>query len=196
VHYWAAVDDPDAKVGQAALNVVKPLPIVLGLPFTFVLFWVSQSALILCREEAGEISVNRKNFSVFVLNFEPRSFMAMIAPFVLFGEVAEKSWGGNKLGYTVAFGILWVAMIVFDVLALVDNVYTYMAACLFFMCGLIVAGLRASVRDKLGISGDFISDCVASVFAFPWVLGQMTAEDFSKTKEVASAQVIGSVGNI
>merc|ERR1719384_688208 len=47
----------------AALNAVKALPIILGLPFTFLLFWMCQGLLIVCREEMGELSIARKCFS-------------------------------------------------------------------------------------------------------------------------------------
>merc|ERR1719384_482571 len=45
---------------KAALNAVKALPIILGLPFTFLLMWISQGLLIVCAEESGKIKVTRK----------------------------------------------------------------------------------------------------------------------------------------
>merc|ERR1712110_1115846 len=42
---------------KAALNAVKALPIILGLPYTFRLFWCCQSLVIICKEEAGEMPI-------------------------------------------------------------------------------------------------------------------------------------------
>jgi hypothetical protein len=181
---WAALDE----TGKAALNTVKPLPIVLGLPFTFVLFWVAQSALILCREETEELCVDRKNFSTFIFNFEVQSLVSFVAPFLPFGEIAAKAgWSRNKILPTVGFAVTWLAMIVFLALMAVDYVaFSSMGCALFFMNAGLVAGLRASVREELGISGDLISDCVACCFAFPFTFGQMMAEDFSKKGKAVS----------
>merc|ERR1712039_639176 len=56
---------------KAALNAVKALPIILGLPFTFLLFWMCQGLLIICQEETSKLAIERKNFGVFILNVEP-----------------------------------------------------------------------------------------------------------------------------
>lgn len=170
--------------GAAAMNAVRPLPIVLGLPFTFVLFWIAQSALILCREESDEnFSVNRKNFSTFIINWESQTLVSFVAPFIPFGVLAEKVWGSSKAAATIGFAVSWIAMIVLLVLMAVDYVaFSSMGCAMFFMNALLVAGLRASAREKLGITGDLISDCVTSCFAFPCALGQMAVQDFPKVK--------------
>merc|ERR1719159_1002288 len=68
----AADDNP-----KAALNAVKALPIILGLPFTFLLFWMCQSLLIVCKEEAKELAIDRRHFQAFLFNLEPASFLAI-----------------------------------------------------------------------------------------------------------------------
>lgn len=196
---WSATCENAEKVAcpiNTALNAVKPLPIVLGLPFTFVLFWVSQSALILCREETGLCSINRKNFKVFISNFELASFVSIIFPIPYFGKVAAKTWGGFAVKYMVGFGVIWFAMIVLILLIAVDPAFGYMGACMYVLAALILAGLRASMRDKLGITGDFISDCVTCVFAFPDAMGQMTKELEFWEEASEPGKVIGNVGAI
>jgi len=56
--------------GEASLKALASASIVMGLPYTFVLFWVSQSLLVVCWEEKNELDVSRKNFSksIFTLN--------------------------------------------------------------------------------------------------------------------------------
>merc|ERR1712038_899073 len=60
-----------ADTNNAALNAVKAIPIILGLPFTFLLFWMCQGLLIVCKEEAGDLEVDRKHFKTFLFNIEP-----------------------------------------------------------------------------------------------------------------------------
>merc|ERR1711964_596949 len=60
----AAADEEDPK---GVLNAVKPLPIILGLPFTFLLCFNCQALLIVCAEETGQRPIERKNFSNYIL---------------------------------------------------------------------------------------------------------------------------------
>jgi hypothetical protein len=171
----ASAGDSDPK---AALNAVKALPIILGLPYTFLLFWMCQGLLIVCQEESGDLKITRKNFSVFLINVEPTSFLAFFIPFVPLGDVAAKTWKGPKLFYTAAFGVAWVALITFICLTAADSAFGSMAISTYFIMGLAVAGLRVAMRNKLGITGDMISDACACCFAFPFVVGQLAAENF------------------
>merc|ERR1719382_85693 len=112
---------------KAALNAVKALPIILGLPFTFLLFWMCQSLLIMCEEETNKLAIERKNFEVFVLNMEPQSFLAMLFPFIPLGEVAAKTWDGPRWAYTMAYAAAWLVMLVFAACTAVDKAFGYMA---------------------------------------------------------------------
>jgi len=185
----ASANDDDPK---AALNAVKALPIILGLPYTFLLFWMCQGLLIVCQEEAGDLSITRKNFSVFLINVEPTSFLAIFFPFVPLGEVAAKTWNGSRLFYSVAYGAVWTALIVFICLSAVDSAFGTMAISIYFIMGLGVAGLRVATRNKLGITGDMISDACVCCFAFPFAVGQLAAESFelvvNEQKELQSLE--------
>merc|ERR1711959_77567 len=163
---------------KAALNAVKALPIILGLPYTFLLFWMCQGLLIVCKEESGALQIERKNFVTFIINLEPMSFLATLVPFMPLGKVASETWGGSRTHFSVAYGTLWFFMIALLCASAADHAFAYMAAAAYFMMGLSVAALRSAVRTKLSISGDFISDACACCFAFPCVVGQMAAEDF------------------
>lgn len=166
-------DDPGS-----ALNAVRALPIILGLPYTFLLFWMCQGLLLVCREESGDLMITRKNFTVFFINLEPTSFLAILVPFVPLGEVAAKTWNGSKVFYSLAFGAVWTSMIVFICLSAVDSAFGMMAVSIYFMMGLAVAGLRVAMRNKLGITGDMVSDACVCCFAFPFAVGQLAAETF------------------
>merc|ERR1712051_413136 len=135
-----------SDTNQAALNAVKAIPIILGLPFTFLLFWMCQGLLLVCKEEAGDLDINRKHFRTFLFNVEPMSFISMPAPFVGCGQVAEKIRGGNKVLYTVGYACIWLAMILLLFLGLADGAFAYMGASMFFMFCFAVGGLRVATR--------------------------------------------------
>merc|ERR1712232_102365 len=176
----ASANDSDPK---AALNAVKALPIILGLPYTFLPFWMCQGLLIVCQEESGDLRITRKNFSVFLINLEPASLLAMFFPFIPLGEVASKTWTGSKLFFSLAFGAAWAVLIVFICLSAVDSAFGTMALSIYFMMGLAVAGLRVATRNKLGITGDMVSDACACCFAFPFAVGQLAAEPFEMASD-------------
>jgi hypothetical protein len=167
---------------NAALRAIKALPIILGLPFTFLLFWMCQGLLIVCQEESGDLKIVRKNFSTFLFNLEPQSFLAMVFPFVPLSQVASKTWGQSRFLYLAGYGTAWAVAIVFLCLQPLDHAFGYMTASVYFMFALTVAMLRVAVRHELGITGDMVSDACACCFALPWAIGQMAAEDFTDAK--------------
>merc|ERR1712070_855576 len=137
----AGDDDP-----PAALKAVQAIPIVLGLPYTFHLFWCCQSLVIVCKEEAGEIPIERKNFKNFLLfNLQPMSFVSFIFPFVPLGTVAAKAWGGSQILYCAAFGLEWAFFLVMLCLGAADKAFFAMAISAYFIFALTAAGVRASV---------------------------------------------------
>jgi len=173
---------------KAALDAVQALPIILGLPLTFILFWVSQAFVILCAEESGQRPINRKNFRVFIFNFGwDKSVaaglldlvVATFCPFIKAGEIAEKIHGKGRMKWTIAVLICWVTTIVFAALTAADSAFSYMACCLLLMDTFLITGLRVACRSKLGITGDILSDALTCFF-YPCALTQMAAEDFEQ----------------
>jgi len=156
------------------------LPIVLGLPYTFHLFWCCQSLLIICKEEAGEIPINRKNFKNFLLfNLQPMSFVAWLFPFVPLGISASKAFGTNMILMIVLFALEWAFVIVLLCLGAVDEAFLKMAAAAYICFTCTAGAVRAGVRERLGITGDLMSDLNACTFWLPFAMGQMVAEDYT-----------------
>lgn len=179
-----------ADTNQAALNAVKAIPIILGLPFTFLLFWMCQGLLIVCKEESGEWEIDRTHFKVFLFNIEPSSYLSVFFPFIGTGRVAAQCW--NKTGlpavaWTALYGTLWLFMVVLFILAVVDTAFVAMGVSMYFMLAIVTAGLRTATRNKLSISGDMISDVMACCFALPWAIGQMDYE-FSTSSESGNSK--------
>jgi choline-glycine betaine transporter len=170
----------DETKPTAALNAVKALPIVLGLPYTFHLFACCQSLVIICAEEAGAIPVERKNFRNFLLfNLEPMSFVSFVAPCVPMAQCATKAWGGSAVLYHLAFGSAWCFVILLCFLGLADKAFYQMGGAAYFSFALIAGALRTSVRKYLGITGDMVTDGIVCCFWLPFTMGQMAGEDFS-----------------
>jgi hypothetical protein len=183
----ASADDKNPK---APLNAVKALPIVMGLPYTFHLFWCCQSLLIICKEEMKEISIVRKNFKNFLLfNLQPLSYASFLVPFVPLGMAASKAWGGSAILYFIAFGALWVFFIVILCLGAADEAFFNMSIAAYICFGLVAAGVRSSVRVYLGITGDMVSDALACVFWLPFAMGQLAGEDFNDVPQPAKEEL-------
>mmetsp|Transcript_76484 Transcript_76484/g.167057 ORF Transcript_76484/g.167057 Transcript_76484/m.167057 type:complete len:764 (-) Transcript_76484:203-2494(-) len=184
----------DEENPSVALNAVKAIPIVLGLPFTFLLFWMCQALMLVCSEESGKLPIERKNFKTFVFNLELSSAISIPAPFIYCGQVGTKVWGGNAIVYMAGFASMWVVTIVFFCLAAADDAFLSLAAAMYFVFAFAVGGMRTAVRAKLGITGDMVSDAMAGLFAYPWAIGQMAKEDFSaiesnlKSKELENPE--------
>merc|ERR1711871_485234 len=112
---------------------------------------------------------------------QPMSFASFICPFIPLGNVASKVWGGSPVVYWIAFGFEWALFVVMLCLGAVDKAFFAIAIAAYFCFALTVAGVRSSVRQKLGITGDLLSDACASCFYLPFAVGQMAGEDFTET---------------
>merc|ERR1712032_901141 len=96
----------------------------------------------------------------------------------------------------VMFGSSWVCTLVLLCLGAADTAFLYMGAAMYFIVALSAAALRTATRTKLGISGDMVSDACACCFAFPWAIGQMAAEDFTKEAVPVKAETDSSIPNV
>jgi hypothetical protein len=178
---------------KAALAALQSVPIVLGLPFTFLLFWMCHALLILCREESGEVPINRRNFKIFVINFETASFVAMLAPFLPLGDVAFRAWGGSRGTWQMRFAIPWIMFITFLFLGISDWSFAINGCAMLPIYALIVAGVRIGCRTKCGIDGDVVSDVLVGFFAMPFAIGQMTVEDMEEGDNQSKHNVVAPI---
>merc|ERR1711968_6886 len=112
---------------------------------------------------------------------QPMSFASFLCPFIPLGNVACKAWGGSPVVYCIAFGFEWALFLLMLCLGAADRAFFAMAIAAYFCFALTVAGVRCSVRQKLGITGDLLSDACASCFYLPFALGQLAGEEFTST---------------
>merc|ERR1712151_1093493 len=65
--YWGAnVLGPFGDPGEGGLRALQAASIVMGLPYTFMLFRYSQALVQVCREEGGELDPERPRFKMFL----------------------------------------------------------------------------------------------------------------------------------
>merc|ERR1711920_916073 len=64
----ANVLGPFGDPGEGGLRALQAASIIMGLPYTFMLFWYSQALVQVCREEAGDLDVSRRSFKMFLFS--------------------------------------------------------------------------------------------------------------------------------
>lgn len=186
---------------QGALRALQAVSMVMGLPYTFVLFWCTQALVLLCKEEAGDLAVDRKGFSNFIFSFPKPMRVAynMVAPGFTMGRAASivGGWPMAGLGSQTA-QTFWAA--VFQTMYVTAIVLLFCAAELYQWCivGLIIylgfatflGILRTSVRNKYQIKhGDMITDFLCAIFAPMFTLVQLEIQlekDADNQKEMSA----------
>jgi len=187
---------PDSS---GSLKALQSASMVSGLPYTFILFWCAQSLVLLCREEAGVISKDRKQFSIFILSFaRPKSLLlGTVAPGVALGRVisAVGGWPLHSWNPDVS-GKLWGGVL--QAVYLTAIIFVIVSAALYEWCivGLVfyigfatfLGLLRAQVRGAYQVKhGDLITDLICAFFAPMFTIAQM--EEQMDTDTVASAKL-------
>jgi Cys-rich protein (TIGR01571 family) len=170
---------------QGALKALQSCSMVAGLPYTFVLFWCSQSLFLLCREESGEISKDRKQFNTFIMSFArgPSVLKNTFVPGLTMGRVVRVvgGWPMHALSPTFAgavwsalFQLLYVLPIILVILAVVLYQWCIVGLALYTGFAAFLGILRTSVRNKYGIQhGDLLTDFICSFFMPMFTLAQM-----------------------
>jgi len=191
--FWAITEGAAATAllmaGKAdSLNALKTASIVCGLPYTFVLFWFTQSLLLVVKEEGGDLDIDRKGFSTFLFSFDfyatgPFSsvvdiLLAGVAPFLAMGRIAGKLAGkANDMTTLVSSAAVFVLCIMFLILRVQDMNFTMIAAALYVMFTAWMGYLRNTVREHIGSKrGSYLTDIFACLVFYPWALPQMEAE--------------------
>eukprot|EP00928_Gymnodinium_smaydae_P046731 TRINITY_DN3114_c0_g3_i1.p1 TRINITY_DN3114_c0_g3~~TRINITY_DN3114_c0_g3_i1.p1 ORF type:complete len:1028 (-),score=159.78 TRINITY_DN3114_c0_g3_i1:246-3329(-) len=181
---------PYGDPGQGGLRALQAASIVMGLPYTFMLFWFSQALVQVCREEMGELDPDRPRFAMFLLDV-PRSdkVRASTGTVILLRNTfcpglskavreATATWPAGTISKGWAWGaalqLLYLATIVCIFVSISEfNVIMLGAS---FYCGFaaFVSLVRREIRRVWGIPrGDFVTDLMWSVLAPMFVLTQL-----------------------
>lgn len=184
---------PYGDPGEGGLRALQAGSIVMGLPYTFILFWFSQALVQVCREEAGDLDPERPRFKMFLLG-APKSdrvsirdglrmtvrntFAPGFSPAV---KKATESWplgaATNGRCWQVVLQVLWVVIIVMCFLGYIDYSIFMMACALHFVFATWVSLVRREIRRQWNIPrGDFITDYICAVCCWMLVLTQLDIE--------------------
>jgi len=191
--FWAVSEGAAATAllmagKRDSLTALKTASIVCGLPYTFVLFWMTQALLLVVKEEGGDLDIDRKGFQTFLFSMDfyatgPFSsvvdiLLAAVAPFMTMGRIAGKLAGKANCTQTlVTSAILFCTCVMFLILRVQDMNFTMVAAACYVMFSAWMGYLRSQVREHVGSKrGNYFTDILACLVFYPWALPQMEAE--------------------
>jgi len=187
---------------QGSLKALQAVSMICGLPYTFVLFWCTQALVLLVKEEAGELSLDRKSFSNFIFSFpNPKRVLVNAAvPGLTMGRAAADvgSWPLAGFGDR-AVKTIWAG--IFQIMYLTAITLLFCAAELYQWCilGLVIyigfatflGFLRTGIRNKFQIKhGDMVTDFLCAFFAPMFTLVQLeTQMDTDEEKDQEKAHI-------
>jgi hypothetical protein len=103
---YSGINHPNST---ASLKALQAASIITGLPYTFVMFWTTQSLVILVQEESGVLDPNRKAFTTFIFNMKYicKHLKHTAVPGLQMGKtvIAVGKWPFSGLSDGITFGI-------------------------------------------------------------------------------------------
>jgi hypothetical protein len=164
--------------GEGGLRALQAASIVMGLPYTFVLFWFSQALVQVAREEAGELDPERPRMrkSIFDLPRDPVMFLrATFAPgFSPAVKQATMTWPFGGLAWQIVMQLLYVMVVVFLFVALASDEWLYIAGSCYVGFGGWLSLIRRAIRQQCAIPrGDFFTDFFCAIFMPMFTLVQL-----------------------
>ena len=202
--FWAFSEGAAATAllvagGSDALRALQTASIVCGLPYTFVLFWITQSLLLAVKEEAGDLDPERKSLRSFLFSFDFKNqgmfsslgdiLVATFAPFLTMASAQGKVMA--KQGYDmitlVGAGLMWVATLMFIILKVQDDGFMMVSASMYVLLCCWMGWIRRSMRVAVGCDrGNYFTDVLSCLCFYFLALPQMDAEMDTVTASVAS----------
>jgi len=207
--------------GEGALKALQSASIVMGLPFTFVLFWTSQSLVQLVKEESGEYDKNRPRFKAFIFALDhagsgvgPGVTALAIATFIpglRIGDLMERSGVQWPVLPSKIWGFLLQAIFLVAIICIIigaadggGNQNVMMLGAAFYVgVAMMLSFARRELREKFNIPrGDWITDFLCALFVYPFMIAQLEAQgpsngqykkDDEEMKPVAGAGGVAGV---
>eukprot|EP00928_Gymnodinium_smaydae_P016273 TRINITY_DN1607_c0_g1_i6.p1 TRINITY_DN1607_c0_g1~~TRINITY_DN1607_c0_g1_i6.p1 ORF type:complete len:1053 (-),score=196.63 TRINITY_DN1607_c0_g1_i6:443-3538(-) len=198
---------PYGDPGQGGLRALQAASIVMGLPYTFMLFWYSQALVQVCREEMGELDPERPRFKMFLFDI-PRSdkvragqgfiilarntFVPGMSPAV---RQATATWPAGTISkgwaWAAALQLLYLATIICCFISISEFNVIMMGASIYCGFAAFVSLVRREIRRLWGIPrGDFVTDLMWSVLAPMFVLTQLEIEMKEEQKEYEADKAV------
>jgi choline-glycine betaine transporter len=180
---YSGVNNPSS---DASLKALQAASIIAGLPYTFVLFWCSQSLYLLVQEEAGDLDKDRKAFSYFIFNLKliPKHLINTAAPWLVIGRTIGLvgGWPFSNFGaqavsviWMLVFGFLYYAAIILGwFVGIADYSWHIIGLVLYLGFGLLLGLVRNGVRLRYRIlHGDLITDILCGIFVPMFTISQI-----------------------
>jgi choline-glycine betaine transporter len=168
----ASLPDP-----QASLKALQATSIIMGLPYTFMLFWNCQALLQVAAEEAGVTPKGGPMFNKRLFVQNPVMVLKnTFVPFIDMGALAEANgnWPiGNKV-WTYIFALQWLMIFVIIILTAADYSFLGIAFSLYVLYTMFITILRRDTRLTYHIqSGGAASDFMCAFFLPMFTISQL-----------------------
>jgi len=160
--------------------------LVAGLPYTFVLFYCSLALVLIVREEAGILDIERKGFSVFIFNSKlwMKTLKNLVAPGIALGNAVAEcgkwpgagtfSKSGVKIFWTINFSVLYYSSLIFEICGGITQNWHAVGGTIFCGFGILCGLVRYDVRRRFNIKhGDLLTDLICGVFVHMFTLAQI-----------------------
>jgi hypothetical protein len=182
---YSGINHPNA---DASLKALQAASIITGLPYTFVMFWATQSLVILVQEENGALDPNRKAFTSFIFDMKyiANHLKHMAVPGLQMGKtvVAVGKWPFSGFGdgatfaiWCTFFSLLYYAAIAITICTAAMYQWALIGCALYIGFGTFVGLLRNHVRVARFIqNGDLPTDLLCGLFAPMFTLTQIEVE--------------------
>jgi len=171
---------------DGSLKALQSCSMVTGLPYTFILFWCAQSLVLLCQEESGVVSKDRKAFNTFIFSIsQPKQLLLnTVAPGIAMGNIIQTTGGWPfsskpavaRVFWTVFFQLAYVLVFVFLISAAALYQWCLVGLVAYLGFATLLGFLRTSVRNKYRVAhGDLMTDFICACFAPMFTLTQLQA---------------------
>jgi choline-glycine betaine transporter len=171
-----------------SLRSLQAVSVVAGLPFTVVLMYMIHALWIACREEAGEIDEERRNFRTQCVPGTMSGFMTFVGDLPKIAEAVFLPWlpvgrnlracgVANANVYSALSGLIFYFAIVLLAMCPIEANLRMISGAWYLAFATIVAYTRYATRQFLKIQhGDLLTDmCIATLF-YPLALVQHDKE--------------------
>ena len=177
--FWALTEGATATAlliagGKKAIDAVLAAAVASGLPFAPILSLLCVSLWRIFKSEYGDITENDREFHAGFLEVidNPstrklqRVLLAIVAPWWPAGRAAGKLYNKHPWRYMLIIAVLFNTGFLLIMLQSFDDNLTYVGCAL--LCGFVayLVGIRSSVRQFSGISGNLAEDAFAMVLYF------------------------------
>lgn len=191
--FWALTEGGAATAlllagGRDALNALRTVSIVCGLPYTVVICFVCVALWRACQVSFYELDPKAPDFQVGYFDFASEFKLDIIVEWFLgfilgpywAAKAAVKAWEMKPWTAYIFAGFTYFLLFVFVLfhfLNLAVEQFWALAWTMYFAFATLVGAMRTAVRSKQGYIGNPVEDFFAALFCYPSVGQQLKHAD-------------------